>query len=241
MATIQGFNDAVLYSTGGTLTAGANALVYVYSQGSYVNGAQPPTAAAGQTITVRSIGTFAAGDWLKTGLSGTTRQIQAASGTTLTLEAGTALTLTDAQHLLNIGTASAGTASKATIYAVNDSLATAISQSKVTADANGNFQFFAGAGTYDLLIQSSAAVDLYIDAEVSLPLMSRESSGGVVYVTTATDDFAVGGSTTTAALFMDESVEKLWIGGQSNSFVSLDGGNNDASQAIITAASSAAT
>lgn len=223
MSTIQGHQNAVLYSSSGTLTAGENAKVYVYSQGCYVNGAQSITAAAGQTLTVRSVGSFAAGDYVKTGISGTVRQLSGASGTTLTFAAGTAITFTDAQHLLNIGTSSAGTSSNAAIYSVNDSAATAVTSSLITADANGNFQFFAAAGVYDLLIQNSGGTDLYILPEIVINLMSRDAATGVVYVSTATDDFAVGGSTTTAAMYVDESAETVYMGGQSGTYAALDG------------------
>lgn len=222
-------------STTQTFSTGSSGKVYVFSEGASINGTQTPGTGAGTVITVFATGSFAINDFVQFGVAGCVRLVTAVGTTTITVGAvisGTSGTYTTGTRLLNIGTANDKTASHATIYAVDSDAATPITQ-PLTADSNGNFEFFAATGDYDVLIQSSASVDLFIDDNITLFAITRSSSTGVVSLANATDDFAVGGATLAAsAFYVDESAEQIYIGGNTSPYVLVDGSGSGSNRML---------
>lgn len=230
MSELQGYHDIVLTwdAAAQTFNVGTNSIVYVFSEGAALNGAQTITGAAGQTLTVYDAGSFAINDYAQLGVAGPTRLVTAVGATTLTLGAGVGGTFATNTRVLNIGTAADKSVSHAVIYPVDQTSATPSTQ-PISADVNGNFFFFADTGDYDILIRNAGnTTDEYIIADVTLAAFIRSSVTGIVSLQSATDDFAVGGTTLgsgTPAFYVDESANKIYIRGNSGLFAAIDGAN----------------
>ena len=237
MAELGKFETMVLYSSSGTLTNGVSAKAIVFNEGATVNGAQTIAAGGTTAIAVRDIGSFVAGNYAKNGAGGSVTGTVASTGGTTTITfngSGTAIVLADGARLINYGTNIAGTVPGTSVYSEDQGTSTALTNSVVTADTDGNLKFWAAAGDYDVLIQNSGQTsDLYLIQDVTLNLMSRSSGTGlsganVVYVTNASDDFAVGGTTaSTAELYFDTSAKILYLGNATPTtpYAYLDGTN----------------
>jgi hypothetical protein len=231
MAELKKYRSFVLtYNpTTQTFQVGANALVRVFNEGASVNQTGALSGAAGTVLTTFSAGSFVGNStmYAQIGLSGQPRLVTGASATTLTLGAnpagaGVSQTVAIGDRVLNIGTASDKSAPGSVIYAVDQTTATPITSSLLTCDGNGNFQFYAPSGDYDILAQTSAGVDLFIDPDITLGPIT--SASGVVALANVLDDFSVGGATLAAsAFFVDESAETVYVGGSTAPYVQLLG------------------
>ena len=235
MAELNKYRSFILTydSTTGTFVVGSNGFARVFKEGASASQVYNQLSNdAGTVVNVYDSGSFAVNDWAQIGLSGTARKVTAFTATSLTLDSssGAVQTVAVADRILNIGTASDKTVPGTVIYKVDQTTGTTIDESKVTADANGNFEFFAASGDYDILIQSSGGTDLFIDGDISLGIMSSNSSSGiggaaVVYPTSVTSDFAVGGSAATSCgIYVDTSADTLYINGTTNPNIALTGG-----------------
>jgi hypothetical protein len=128
-------------------------------------------------------------------------------------------------RVMNIGTANDRTASRATVYPVDNNTSTALIQ-PISADTNGNFFFFADTGDYDLSIRNSGnTTDLYLLPDITLnAIIISSGTPKIVSIQDVAADFAIGGTTIAAAAFyFDESLELQYIGGSSKPYLQLDG------------------
>ena len=242
MAELQKLKGFILVynSTTQTFEVGTNGYAYVFSEGAAVNQQTGSlSGSAGTVLTVFDSGSFAINDYAQIGLNTTPRLVTAVTATTLTLGAGTGTTVAVADRVINVGTSVARTNSKATIYPVDQTTSTPLTASKMTADANGNFECYVTTGDYDILIQNSSGTDLYIDADNSVFMLNRAVTGGtssqpVTYLQSATDDFMVGGSSAPASmLYVDSTARKVYMGPVSGGTANLAYENTSSTSSII--------
>lgn len=233
MSELQRYRSFVLTYNATTqdFEVGNTARIWVFSEGASTVNTQSPGGGAGVTLNVYATGSFAINDFCQIGVAGAVRQVTGVGATTLTLGAvisGTTGTYTDGTRVLNIGTASNKSGSKAVVYSVDQDTATPHdwNTGPLTADSSGNYEFYASTGDYDVLIQDSASTDLYIEANITLFAVARSTALGLVYLASLTDDFAVGGNTlASSAFYVDESAELVYVGGSTAPLVTLDGTN----------------
>jgi len=230
MSELQKYGSFVLVYDPIALTfqVGTNARVFVFSEGASINQGGTLSGADNTVLAVFDSGSFAANDYAQISLSGTARLVKAVGTTSLTLGAGSDQSVNVGMRVLNIGTSSAKTASWATIYPIDQTTSLPITQ-PIRCDPNGNFEFFADTGDYDILVQNSAGTDLYIDQDVSIFTLGHNATGGtsgagVVYLQNIADDFMVGGTTPgTAPFYVDSSAKTATAAGFSNVTYSLLG------------------
>lgn len=233
MSELQRYSNFILTysSTTQTFSVGSTGRAYVFTEGATVNQNGSLSGALNTTLTVFDSGSFAANDWMQIGLSGPPRQVKSVdSQTQLTLFDGSVQTIAIGDRALNIGTASDKSVSHAVIYSYDQTSAGALSPSRVTADDNGNFEFFADTGDYDVLMQNSSGVDLAIDADVTLFAINRSDSAGiggtgVTYLQSVNDDFAVGFvDTSDFSFYFDTSAKIAYFGSQFDNRVEIADG-----------------
>lgn len=169
MAEYKKYRSVILVYDGSTqrFQVGTSGSVGVFTEGSTAGPSTQSIGTGVATLNVRDIGSFAVNNYALIGLTGVTRLVTAVAATQLTFASGTAVTgITAGTRIINIGTSANRTASLATIYAEDSGTVTA--NNPVACDANGNYEFYASAGDYDLVEMNSLNVDLSINDNVQI-------------------------------------------------------------------------
>lgn len=184
MASINGYKSYIAGATGsqGVLGPEASWKIYVLPRGAHAS-----QASTGAIITFDSADAaarFPANYWVQIGTNtANIRQVSAVAGNSINV--GTAVTVAQNDRVFLIGstqpTVTGGSASyqpHTTIWARDDDQGSPISNSMLTSDNNGGFEFFARNNFYDALIQDSnrsaqmSLVDIVVGvtATVQLPV-----------------------------------------------------------------------
>ncbi len=206
MARLNGFLGNIIDTLGSYLQAKAGYFIYVFRQGGNV-----ATNSSGTTLSLRSGdgAGFTNGDYIQIGTDSSTVRLISSGGGTDTLTLASAVSAVAGQRVLNLGTVlpvagvydphtSGNSGSLSTIYTEDNSAATAVANSKLTTDADGDFAFYSTNAQYDLLIQDSNKTNLRILAGINIGQVINVN----IPVISVTDYGAVGDGTTddTAAI-----------------------------------------
>jgi hypothetical protein len=156
---------------------GASYDVTAYSFGAVANGAQAATG----TVTVHDGHGFVANEFFIVGTDSTTfKKVASVTTTTLVLDSGT-VTVADDDVLLNLGTDTGTTSpnydgSTVTVY-TDSAGSTSVSNSRVTANARGQYGYWVNRSTvWELVRDSSAALVQVIPDAVYFGRILRATS-----------------------------------------------------------------
>lgn len=161
MSAINGFAGSVTGQSGSTnaLEGKSGWYIYVLPRGAYASAASTGTLITFDGTDESS--RYTANHWIQVGTdTGKIRQVTGAAGGSIGVN--TAVTVSQNDRILVIGatqpTVTGGSASyqpNTTIYPRDDDAATPVTDSRLTTDSQGNYQFFAADALYDLLGQDS--------------------------------------------------------------------------------------
>ena len=162
MGSINGFASSITGTTGSTnaLEPKVGWRIYITPRGIHAsaNGSASPIVADSTAAAAR----IAVNDWFQVGTDvAKIRQCSAVAGTSFAYS-GTAISVTAGDRIVVIGTTQPSvTGSSATytpntlVYSRDDDASTAVTNSMVTSDANGGYQFWASDNQYDLIVQDN--------------------------------------------------------------------------------------
>src|SRR3990167_9223243 len=162
MGSINGFASSITGTTGSTnaLEPKVGWRIYICPRCIHAsaNGSASPIVADSTAAAAR----IAVNDWFQVGTDvAKIRQCSAVAGTSFAYS-GTAISVTAGDRIVVIGTTQPSvTGSSATytpntlVYSRDDDASTAVTNSMVTSDANGGYQFWASDNQYDLIVQDN--------------------------------------------------------------------------------------
>ena len=162
MASLNGFRSNITGASGsqGLMAPQSSWKVYILPRGAHA-----ASASTGTKITFDSTDAasrFTASNWIQVGTSvDNIRQISSVAGTSMLVN--TAVTVAQNDRIFQFSTTqptvAGGSATYAspgtTIYPRDDDAATSVTNSMLTTDSSGMFEFFAANGFYDALVQDA--------------------------------------------------------------------------------------
>ena len=178
MAELNGFASSIAGSTGNynALEAKSGYRLFVCPQGIHVStsGSASPIAADSTAAAAR----IAANQWFQVGTDvSKVRQCSAVGGNSFAYS-GSALSVTAGDRIVVIGNTqptvsglSATYQPHTTIYSRDDDASTPVTNSMLTSDSNGGWQFWAADNRYDVVVQDNnqACLDIMEDVEIGGP------------------------------------------------------------------------
>lgn len=193
MASLNGFVGYVTGTSGsvGLIEPKGSWKVYIFPRGAHAD-----AASSGTTVNFDSADAasrFTANDWVQVGTdNGKIRQVTGVGGDSITVN--TAVSVSQNDRVFRIGTTQPTTTNSittyqphTTIYLRDDDGATPVSNSQLTSDSNGLFQFWAADSLYDGMVQDAngtnqfSLIDIAVGAQVATsftPIIGRSEDLG---------------------------------------------------------------
>lgn len=198
MASLDGYKQYITGATGsqGALAPQASWRAFVLPRGAHAS-----QASSGTLITFDSsdaASRFPTNYFIQAGLNTSNiRQITAAGGNSIAVN--TSLSVGAGDRIFLIGTTEPVVSGNSTtyqphttIYSRDDSASTPVTNSMLTSDANGGFEFFAAPNFFDLIIQDSNRTNQTFIADVGIGAFTGITTSGI-----SVSDVAVIGGTLT--------------------------------------------